>query len=252
MDWNKEISERLLEFHRGCAEEYRELIKHFNLYVYGYGRKTELLKEIFPEGLEVDFRDEEVVMAARSIYEYYGITPKESGIKGALHHISREITRESTDKMILLFNAKKELLDRIPNIKTVLVQSRWLGFSHNELVKENYVLRDFSTFIFESKTKSKCSTKIDEIINVYDCVGPLSKKIFRLVLKTTASKAEFSLRELFSKEKRRLLLVSYTAFREALAGFFDAKILTETNGICKLHLPRKDLAEIIDLLDKTA
>ncbi|KAI5188643.1 hypothetical protein NECID01_0256 [Nematocida sp. AWRm77] len=249
MDWNKEISTKLLEFHRGSAEEYRELIKDFNIYAYGYGYKVGLLKEIFPGALEVNMRDTEPIMCARSIYEYFGVPSKENDVKSALLHINSATVREESEKIVILCNARKDILDRMENVKIILVQSRGLGISHDEIIQENFVLRDLSTFIFESKTKSKISTKIDEIINVYDCVGPLSQKIFKLVLKTTASKAEFSLRDLFSKEKKKLLIVNYSAFRESLAGFFDAKILTETNGICKLHLPRKDLAEIIGLLD---
>ncbi|KAI5190089.1 hypothetical protein NEMIN01_0874 [Nematocida minor] len=249
MDMNADISQKLLSFHRDISDEYQSLIETFNIYAYGYGYKLDILKEVFQSVFVVDFSEGETVMTSRNLYEHFEMEPKETDLKRALQHISTLVRREDV-KPIVLLNAKKDTLDKIENLKVILVQHRELYFSFDDLVQHNYVMRDVTTFIFEEKKRGGISTKIDEALNVYDCVGSLSKKIFRLTLKAAASRAEFSLREIFNKEKKRLLIINYSSFREALSAFIDSHILVERSGMAKLNLNKKELAEIIALMDK--
>ncbi|KAI5184365.1 origin recognition complex subunit 2 [Nematocida homosporus] len=251
MDWNREISQRLLLFHQGAIEEYRKLLNPFNLYVYGYGYKTDLLKEIFPDSIIVDFSEKDNVLISRDIYSHYNITPSECDLKPTLSDINQHIKRDKVEKVLILINARKDILEHITNFRVVLVQNRDLYISFDELLQYNFIMRDLTTFVFEVDKRPGLSSRIEEVFNIYDCVGPLSKTVFRLVLRRAASKAEFSLRDLFNKEKKKLLIVNYGTFRESLAGFFDAGILVETNNICRLNISKKDLSEILDIIDKT-
>lgn len=249
MSSNAEISRKLEIFHKEVGEEYDWLLSTFNIYAYGYGYKLDVLRDIFPGIFVIDFLDVETVMTTRSLYEYFSMEPQETDIKKALRHINSLVRREET-KPIVVLNGKKEIVDKIENIKMILIQHRELYFSLDDLVQHNYIMRDLSTFIFEERKRAGISVKIDETLNVYDCVGNLSRKIFRLVLKAAASRAEFSLREIFNKEKKKLLIVNYSSFREALSSFIDSYILVEKGGMAKLNLNKKELAEIISLIEK--
>ncbi|KAI5171336.1 hypothetical protein NEFER03_0695 [Nematocida sp. LUAm3] len=246
-----EISKRLMEHHRATEEEYKELIKCFNIYAYGYGRKKEILKEIFKDSLVIDFLEDEAIIS-RELYEFFEVDPIETEVKQTLLDINRRIKEEHLDKILILFNCRKEVIIEYPlRMRCILVQHRELYISYNELIEKRFILRDFSTFIFEKQKKKGNTMRVSDVFNVYDCVGPLSKKVFRLLLKVAAKKVEFSLREIFSKEHKRLLLVSYDAFKEALIGFFDAEILIEKDGVCKINVTKKELADIIDIISKT-
>ncbi|OAG29421.1 hypothetical protein NEDG_00554 [Nematocida displodere] len=251
MDWNAKISKKLLAFHQGSASEYCEILKTFNIYAYGHGNKLPLLKELFPTALIVDCKESDFMLVGRSIYEYFNVPPKDTEVKGIIQHVSTVVLDRPEEKMLILLNAKKDLLEVIHSLKVVLVQHREMYVSYNELIQSNFIFRDFSTFVLEEKEQAGKSSKVSEVFNIYDCVGPLSRKIFKLVLRAAASRAEFSLRDLFAKEKKKLLLVSFSSFREALSDFFDSKLLTETSSICKLHLTKRDLAEVIDIIEKT-
>ncbi|KAI5180359.1 hypothetical protein NEOKW01_0663 [Nematocida sp. AWRm80] len=250
VNWNSEVSSKLCLFHKENTEEYNSLLDRFNLYLYGYGYKIDMINEVFKDILIVDCLEEEQIVLSRNIYEYYGIEPVESELKSTLIHLDTLVTRENKKTLVLLY-VKKDILEGIKNLRLVVLHHRELYISFDELVEYNYTLRDFSTFIAEREKRPEGSSKITEVFNVYDCIGPMSQKIFKCVLKAAASKAEFSLRNLFNKEKKKLLLVSFNSFREALLGFFDAGILIETNNICKLSIPKKDLIEILDIIDKT-
>lgn len=250
MGLNAEISLKLLSFHRGISDEYQALLKFFNIYAYGFGYKLDLLKEVFPDIFVVDFSEGETVMTSRSLYEYHQMEPKETDLKRALQHISTLITREES-KPIVLLHAKKDVLSEMDNLKIILVQHRELYLSFDELLQYQYVMRDLTTFTVEQKKRAGMSARIDEALNVYDCVGGLSKRIFRFVLKASASRAEFSLRDIFNREKKKLLIVNYSSFREALSAFIDSNILVEKSGVSKLNLNKKELAEIISIIDKS-
>lgn len=249
MDVNAEISKKLVSFHKEIEEEYNQLIETFNIYAYGYGYKLDVLKDIFPGIFVIDFLDAETVMASRSLYEHFSMEPRETDLKKALRHINSLIRRDSA-RPIAILNAKKDTLDKIENIKVVLIQHRELYFSLDDLAQYNYVMRDLTTFVFEERKRAGISVKIDETLNIYDCVGSLSRKIFRIILKAAASRAEFSLREIFNKEKKKLLIVNYSSFREALSGFIDSNLLIEKSGIAKLNLNKKELAELISVIEK--
>ncbi|KAH9386180.1 origin recognition complex subunit 2 [Nematocida major] len=249
MDRNAEISQSLEAFHRSIADEYVELVKTFNVYAYGFGYKLGILKDVFSDIFVVDFSDGETVITSRNLYEYYCMEPKETDLKRALEHISKLVSRDTT-KTVVLVNAKKDAIGKLENLRVVLVQHRELYMSFDDLLEFNYVMRDFTTFISEQKKSSGKSARVDEALNVYDCVGGLSKKIFRLIIKAAASRAEFSLRDIFNKEKKRLLIVQYNSFREALAPFVDSNVLLERSGVSKLNLTKKELAEVISLVEK--
>lgn len=253
MEWSIEVSCKLLEFHKANIEEYRDLLQEFNLYIYGYGYKLDVLKEIFPQLLVVDFAEDESIIISREVYDFYGIEPKENEVKNALLHIKKHIKRPETDKVLVLINAKKEIaLECADSFRIILMYHRDITLSLNEMVEYNYIMRDFSTFVFrKSKNKGVEATyRINEVLNVYDCIGPLGKRIFKLALRIAALKGEFSLRELYNKEKKKLLIVSYSTFQEALSGFFDAGILVESNGVCKVNLTKKELGNIIEIICK--
>ncbi|OAG29811.1 origin recognition complex subunit 2 [Nematocida sp. ERTm5] len=248
MDLNSTLSKKLLDFHRAISNEYHSLLEYFNLYIYGYGYKIDLVKELFPDIFIIDFQEGESVVTTRNLYEYYELEPVETELKQALRHINALLTREKA-KPIAIMNLRKDVLDRTENLKMIVIQHRELYLSFDELLQYNFVMRDFTTFIAEEKKRPGISTRIDETLNVYDCVGVLSKKIFKLALKAAATRIEFSLRDIFNKEKKKLLIVNYSAFREALSAFIDSNILVEKNGVAKLTLTKKELSEIIGILD---
>jgi len=252
MDWNRKIAKKLLAFHRGAAQEYRSLLDSFNLYVYGYGCKRAILREIFPEALEVDFSSPDgETPITHNLYEYFGRPPKATDTRTALLDINGKVpAREASEKTLVVYGARKEMLEGLSNLKIVLVQSKDQGISHGDIVAEGYIMRDLSTFVLESGEKTGVSSKIEEIINVYDCVGPISKKVFKMFLKAVASRAEYSLRDLFNREKKKLLMVNFSTFREALSPFFDSKIVQESKGICKVNLTKKELGETINWIER--
>ncbi|KAI5134719.1 origin recognition complex subunit 2 [Nematocida ausubeli] len=249
MDLNSTLSQKLLEFHRAIKDEYLSLIEVFNLYIYGYGYKIDILKEVFPDIFIIDFHESESVITTRNLYEHYSLEPVETELKHALHHINSLLTREKA-KPIAIMNARKDSIEKIENLKIILIQHRELYLSFDDVLQYNFVMRDFTTFIAEEKKRPGISSRIDETLNVYDCVGTLSKKIFKLALKAAATRVEFSLRDIFNKEKKRLLIVNYSSFREALSAFIDSNILTEKSGVAKLTLTKRELSEILAILDK--
>lgn len=42
------MNKRLIDFHMNCIPEYKEFLEDFNLIFYGYGDKSMLLREMFP------------------------------------------------------------------------------------------------------------------------------------------------------------------------------------------------------------
>ncbi|EHY66491.1 hypothetical protein NERG_00131 [Nematocida ausubeli] len=108
MDLNSTLSQKLLEFHRAIKDEYLSLIEVFNLYIYGYGYKIDILKEVFPDIFIIDFHESESVITTRNLYEHYSLEPVETELKHALHHINSLLTREKC-KAYCHYECKKGL-----------------------------------------------------------------------------------------------------------------------------------------------
>lgn len=244
----EELSARLLQFHRDTAEEYRNILKWFNLYIHGHGCKRKVLDEVFPKAYKLDLQDEEIITANRMMYEYFKVPALGFSTISALIQINKCITG-SESKILIVYNATREIFPYLGRIKTVIVHHKGLYLPYTEFLSRSFIMRDFSTLENEAEERDRITDKVEEVLNVYECVGPLSQRVFKILLRNALKRQKLSLQSVFQAHKRYLLLVSFSAFRAALNDFFDGKIIAEKgSGIQFVGLSQKALKRILGKL----
>lgn len=248
IDTREELSVRLIQFHRETAEEYRSILKWFNLYIHGYGCKQKILDEIFPKAYKLDLRGGEIITANRMLYDYFSVPAKGYSLVHALTQINNCITGKES-KILILYNATKEIIPYLGKIKTVIVHHKSLHLPYTEFLTRNFIMRDLTTLEPEAEETDRVTDRVEEVMNVYECVGPLSQRIFKILVGNAVRNQKMSLHSVFQAHKRSLLLVSFSAFRAALNDFFDGKIITEKeSGVQFLGLSLRGLKRVFGKL----
>lgn len=237
------MSAALLSFHEGIKEEYNALLAVFNIIFYGYGDKREVLGSIFGTALIVDCRDD-IAEIEDQIYSYYEISRVNR--RDMLLQIGKTVGREDGRVLVLLnYHSSFISLNGSDNLKIIItIEGNCDKISLTDTLLNNFVFRDLTTLIKPSKHKVDRNEKVLEL---YNCLGPRSKKAFKAVVEE-GTRQKVSLSKVFNREKRNLLIMSYSVFKELLIEFYDHKILKDCDGHVKISLNKKELLALLDKL----
>jgi hypothetical protein len=240
----------LLDFHRAVSKEYREILKRFNILFYGVGRKNRLLEEIFPGSLILDGSLSGQEMS-HATCEYFGTEPRTGrGMRDTLEKVNGLFKSRRNKKVIVIMGYEKcdLCLRGLDNLRMVVtMEASFNKFPHEDLVECNFVCRNLSTLEAARRERGR-RDKAEEAMNIYRCVGPRAQKVFKLVVAEALSGTGISLQKLFEREKKRLLIMRFSIFRNALLEFYDGKVLDDRDGVTRVHLSKRDLLKLRELL----
>lgn len=254
-------SSRLLAFHRDNAREYNELLGYFNILFYGQGPKAGALSLVFPSALLVDCGAETRAQIDEKVREYYGLSLETEGTRSVRSTLAEAnalfASREESAFIVVLmnYNPLSLPLRGLPNLRiAVTMEQDFWKMAHEDLLEYNLVARDLTTCagLRGKAPRPGQGDKVAQAMSVYECAGPRAQKIFRLLAKESLAERDVSLRRLFEREKKRLLIVSYSVFRNSLVEFYDHGVVSDKSGLCRIKLAKRDLLQLNEKINPAA
>ena len=243
------MNKSLLDFHRGCKEEYETILTHFNLLFYGYGNKEDILLELFPNAHIFNMR----FCSVDSILE----EASESLMKNKRAKTIQELDLYLKSKhkkalfIILNFDFNLRMFENLESISLIgTIEIIDIDFDQNDILKFRFILRDLTTF--EDYTDDITNSEIvnNKVQNVKLIFGNLSNKP-KIVFLKLLELGSCPLNTLFDSIKTLLFLSKIQTLLDLLREFVDHKIIKISNGNNRITLnlnesERKNLMEILN------
>lgn len=232
----------VIKFHKGCKEEYNELLNHFNILFYGYGCKKRLLQFLFPAGILIDCR-------LYSLQEILEEIQKDTSVLECIPALKRhkkrnlcleldqldELCEKNSIKITILFlhfNFKQlSPFRKAQNFKIVgTVEKVSYGFGFQELEAFNFIFRDLTTFIpyyedISGINLTENTGSVEGMINVYENVPKKSKFMFLELLKLRKDSKKVYLLDIYNTLKKTLLLRNKNECLTLLSEFIDHNLM---------------------------
>lgn len=242
------MNSELLKFHNSCKSEYNYLIDHFNIMFYGYGCKTDLLINFFPDAKIYDlnlYKLQDIVEdLVISIYHQ----PKKNV---TIHDIDLKLSKSKKKLIMILLNFDFNLSDLkgLKNIKLVgTIENIDFTFDKDDLLDLNFILRDLTTFISYEENSLAIdiqASKIHTAKMVFESLPNKSKQIFKAILSSESR----SINHIFEKVKIPLMITRKTILLDALKEFFDHKIIKlKDNDVITINLTKDEIKELSNQL----
>lgn len=252
------------QFHIDNAEEYRNVLKEFNILFFGYGCKHKMLTKLFPRTKVINCYNMETYSIAETIKLHIikTLKPKNPSVYTLMdantffNHMSKIIKR-SDEILLILLNFRKDLTFLMnSNIRIVgTIEGVNIEMSYEDVYDYNFIFRDLTTYnaYTEEIMDINLDTEIKKVLVVENLMSSVSKKAANIFIETlkifdVGVKIPFS--ELVKKVGKKFLITTITSIKNHLHEFIDHKVLKATkDGNLVIELSKSDVDKIL-LFDK--
>lgn len=233
---------KLFDFHLSLREEYKMILKKFNILFYGYGCKQELIKELFPSCYIFNFKFQKVQNIIEEL-QIEGFTTQNT-----IQDIDKEIGKKNKTLTLCVvnFNFTVHELCGLKNIQVIgTMESMDINISAFDIKRYNFILRDLTTYeLYTEETMDidLYSNKVTNTLMVYDSVPQKSQIVFANLLKQD----DCMLNVLYERVKKPLMLSKKTVILDLLNEFIDHTIIKVMDGASFiLNLSKSDKKELL-------
>lgn len=234
----------LFKFHESCAQEYNELLEHFNLLFYGYGCKERVLKKLFPKAKGFNMR----FSAPKSIAEDLLLQGYGDSADSTIKDIDNWLASRATTLCLILFNfrfASKEF-SNLKNIKIIAtIETIDTKFELEDLEIFNFIFRDLTTFEdYEEETIDieLLENKVQNVFMVLNNLSAKSKAAFRTLLEL----GNCTISMLYDAVKKDLFLTKSSSLIDLLKEFVDHKIIKIHENRILISLNKQEMKRVLE------
>ncbi|KAI5150247.1 origin recognition complex subunit 2 [Enteropsectra breve] len=235
----------LTEFLREQTKEMAELLHHFNLLIYGYGSKAELLTQMFPEALVFDMQ----IYNFRDIIDELILAGNLSKRCASLNELDQILREEKKSQVIILksFDFTKHECKNLRNIRIIgTIEKIEAPLRSEDLADFNFIFKDFTTFLPYSEEIVDLdleNNKISHTCMIMKNVTERANSLFVRILQKTCC----TMAELFEEVKIPLMLKNKSSLYQPLSEFVSHGIMKITDsGEIILNLNSEEKKKILN------
>lgn len=243
----KPSTDNLVAFHKSCADEFREILKKFNILFYGFGSKANLLVEIFGEAKIFNMH----FHTATSLIDELVISGNFSSQCRTVGSLDKELLERGEEMILILLNFRFDL-PGLADAKAIhliaTIEDTNYSFLMDDILRYNFVFRDLTTF--ENYTEETAdmelrSKKVEDTIQIINNVSQNARRVFYELMKL----GNCSSVDLFNKVKVPLMLSRRTSLMNLLVQFVDHEII-KIRDRCQIqiHLNSKERKAVLDFM----
>jgi len=237
------MQNELDEFHRSCKDEYKELLKHFNLAFYGYGNKKRILKELFPSAIEFNMRfSTPKTIAEDLVLQGYG-----GKANSTLEDIDKWLAKKKKTIQLVVFNFDFKCTEfrNLENIKIIAtIENIDIKLELEDFELFNFILRDLTTFEDYDQDildMELFDNKVSNVLMILKNLSPKSRAAFKELLEVGSCEIE----TIFNKVKKALFLTKVSTLIDLLREFVDHKVIKIHENKMNLMLNKDERAKVL-------
>ncbi|ELA42552.1 uncharacterized protein VICG_00304 [Vittaforma corneae ATCC 50505] len=238
------MKSKLLKFHESCAQEYNELLKHFNLLFYGYGCKEKILERLFPKAKRFNMRFSSPKSIAEDLLlQGYGSSPEST-----INDIDNWLASRGMMLCLVLLNFRVENREfsSLKNIKIIAtIESIDIKFELEDLETFNFIFRDLTTFEdYEEDTIDieLLENRVQNVLMVLNNLSAKSKAAFKALLK----QGSCTTHTLYDAVKKDLFLTKSASLIDLLKEFVDHKIIKIHENRIIIFLNKQEVKKVLE------
>ncbi|KAI4292645.1 origin recognition complex subunit 2 [Pancytospora philotis] len=245
------MKEDLAAFHRACAPEFHRLLEDFNLLFYGYGCKSALLQELFPDALLFNLG----LQSVPGIVEELVMGGYHTSPGATIGDIDEQLGRSKRSLTLILtsFDFQRRELQGLRNVRIVgTVESLGFSFDLDDLRSFNFVMRDLTTFADYTAEVLDIDVTSDRVSGALMVARSVPEKV-RHIFRELLTLGSCTIAELFQRTSKALLLAQQRTVVKYLDEFIDHGIVRIKDGSrILLDLNKEERARLLkDDLFKT-